>query len=77
MDTNYEFPHNCLSPSVSSHTGDKRNAYKIFEDPAVEGGDIETELTETGWEGMDWIHLVRGREKWWAFANAVINLLIF
>lgn len=71
MDTNYEFPHKCLSPPASSHAGDKRNAYKIFEGPAVEGGDIET-----GWEGMDWIHLVRGREKWCALANAVINLLI-
>jgi hypothetical protein len=67
MNTNYESPHNCLFP----HTGDKRNAYKVFEGPTVEGGDIET-----GWEGMHCIHLVQGREKWRTLANAVINLVI-
>ena len=30
-------------------------------------------LTGTGWEGLDWIHLARGRDNWWA----VVNMIIF
>jgi hypothetical protein len=25
---------------------------------------IKMDLKEIGWEGVDWIHLVRGRENW-------------
>jgi len=27
-------------------------------------------------EGIDWIELVQGRDKWWALVNAVMNLWV-
>jgi hypothetical protein len=33
-------------------------------------------LKEIGWEGMDWIHVVKYREKWWAVVNVGMNLLL-
>jgi hypothetical protein len=27
----------------------------------------------TGWEGVDWMHLVQDRDQWWAFVNRIIN----
>jgi hypothetical protein len=32
------------------------------------------DLRETGWEGVDWIHLAQDREKWQALVNKVMNL---
>jgi hypothetical protein len=32
---------------------------------------IKTNLIEIWWKGMDWINLVQGRKKWWAFVNMV------
>jgi hypothetical protein len=32
------------------------------------------DLKEIGWGGRDWIHLAKGRDQWWAFANMVMNL---
>jgi hypothetical protein len=28
------------------------------------------------WQGVDWIDLAEGRNNWWTFVNAVINLLV-
>jgi hypothetical protein len=36
--------------------------------------DIRMDLRETGWEGVDWIHLVRDRDQWRALVNTVMNL---
>jgi len=30
-------------------------------------------LKETGCESMNWIHLVRNEEQWWAFVDTVMN----
>jgi hypothetical protein len=35
---------------------------------------IKNNLTNTGLEGVDWIHLARGRDQWRALVNTVINL---
>jgi hypothetical protein len=35
---------------------------------------IRMVLKETGWEGMDWIHLAQDREQWRAVLNAVMSL---
>jgi hypothetical protein len=31
---------------------------------------------ETGWDGVDWIHLAQERDKWRALANTAMNLLV-
>jgi hypothetical protein len=37
---------------------------------------IRMDLTELGWEGLEWIHLTQDREQWWALVNAVMNLCL-
>jgi hypothetical protein len=32
---------------------------------------IKMDVRETGWEGVDWMHLVEGRDQWWALVNTV------
>jgi hypothetical protein len=34
------------------------------------------DVTEIGWEGMDWIHLVLDADKWLAVVNTVLNLRV-
>jgi hypothetical protein len=31
-------------------------------------------LGEIGWEAVDWMHLVHGRDQWRALVNSVMNL---
>jgi hypothetical protein len=31
----------------------------------MEEDNIKTDLRERGWEGMDWIHVVQDRLKWY------------
>jgi len=38
------------------------------------GDNIEMDLQEVGYEGMDWIHLAQGRDRLRALANAVMDL---
>jgi hypothetical protein len=33
---------------------------------------IEMDLKEVGWAGMDWIDLAQGRDRWRALVNAVM-----
>jgi hypothetical protein len=37
-------------------------------------GNIRLDLRETGWEGVDWIHLAQDRDQWLALVNTVMNL---
>jgi len=37
---------------------------------------IKMDLQEMGCGVMDWIKLAQGRERWWAFATAVMNLRV-
>jgi hypothetical protein len=37
---------------------------------------IKMELRENGWGHVEWIHLAQDRDRWWAVANAVINLRV-
>jgi hypothetical protein len=37
---------------------------------------IKIDLRETGWDGMDWIDLVRDRDKWRALVSTVMNLRV-
>jgi hypothetical protein len=37
---------------------------------------INMDLREIGWDGMDWIDLAQNRDKWSALVNTVMNLLV-
>jgi hypothetical protein len=37
---------------------------------------IQVDLTEIGWGGVDWIGMAQDRDKWRALVNAVMNLLV-
>jgi hypothetical protein len=37
---------------------------------------IKNDFREVGWGVMDWIHLAQERDRWQAFVNAVMNLLV-
>jgi hypothetical protein len=37
---------------------------------------IKMDLREIGWDSIDWIDLVQGRDQWRALVNAVINLRV-
>jgi hypothetical protein len=33
-------------------------------------------LRGAGWEGVDWIHLVRGKDQWQALMSKIMNLQV-
>jgi hypothetical protein len=37
---------------------------------------VKTDLTEIGWDGMDWIELAQDRNQWRALVNMVMNLRV-
>jgi hypothetical protein len=37
---------------------------------------IDINLREIGWEGMDWIDLAQDRDQWRALVKAVMNLRV-
>jgi hypothetical protein len=39
-------------------------------------GNIRMDLGETGWEGVDWMHLAQDRDQWRARMNTVMNLRV-
>jgi hypothetical protein len=67
--------------------GEKRNAHRIFlGKPEGKGAlgrqrrrrvdNIEMDLTEIGWDGMDLTDLAQDRDQWRAFVNTVMNLRV-
>jgi len=40
------------------------------------GNNIETNLRETGYEGICWIQLAWGRIQWWTSVNTIMNLWV-
>jgi hypothetical protein len=37
---------------------------------------IRMDVRDVGWGGMEWIQLAQNRDRWRAFVNAVMNLLV-
>jgi len=37
---------------------------------------IIMDLRETGWEGVDWMHLAQNRDQWQELVNMVMNLWV-
>jgi hypothetical protein len=37
---------------------------------------IEVDLRELGWGGMDWIDVAQDRDRWRALVNTVMNLRV-
>jgi hypothetical protein len=67
--------------------GEKRNAYRILVGkPEVKRllgrrrrrwvDNIEMDLREIEWDGMDWIDLTQDRDQWRALVNTVMNLRV-
>jgi hypothetical protein len=67
--------------------GEKRNAYRILVGnpegkrplgrPRYRRVDnINMNLREIRWDGMDWIDLTQDRDQWRAVVNAVMNLWV-
>jgi hypothetical protein len=38
--------------------------------------DINMELRDVGWDGMDWIELAQDRDQWRALVNTAMNLRV-
>jgi hypothetical protein len=67
--------------------GEKRNSYRILVGEA-EGkrppgrprsrrvDNIKIDLSEIGWDGMDWIDLTQDWDQWSALVNTVMNLRV-
>jgi hypothetical protein len=66
---------------------DVRNAYKIFVAIPEEMRQLGTlrcrweyyirvDLSEIGWEVVDWIHLAQDRDQWKALVKTVLNLRV-
>jgi hypothetical protein len=34
---------------------------------------LKVDFKETGWEGIDWINVVRDEYKWWAAVSTVMH----
>jgi hypothetical protein len=37
---------------------------------------IKMDLRETGWGGVEWIHLAQDKDRWRAVVNSVMNLRV-
>jgi hypothetical protein len=61
--------------------GEKRNSYRMLVGKP-EGkrsrrrwvDNINMDLREIGWDGMDWTDLAQDRDQWKALVNSVMNL---
>jgi len=40
------------------------------------GSNIRVDCKETGWEGVDWIHLAQDMDLWRTFVSTVVNLRV-
>jgi hypothetical protein len=38
--------------------------------------DIKMDLTDIGWDGVDWIHMAQERDQWRALVNTIMNFRV-
>jgi hypothetical protein len=67
-------------------TGEERKTYRILVGkpegkrslriPRRRWDNINMDLREIGWGGIDWIDLAQDRDQWRALVNTVINLRV-
>jgi hypothetical protein len=49
----------------------------IFGRPSCRWEDnIRMDLSEIGWEGVEWMHLTQDRDQWQGLVNMVMNLWV-
>lgn len=57
-----------------------RNAHKILggipDNLGVNGNNIKMNLTEVGWDGVEWIDLPLDTDHWDAVENTIIDLWV-
>jgi hypothetical protein len=66
--------------------GERRNSYRVLVGkpqgkrpvgrPRHRQDNIKMDLRETGWGGMDCIHLAQNGDQWWALINMVMNVRV-
>jgi hypothetical protein len=67
--------------------GEKRNACRTMVEKPEERrplgrlrcrwvDNIKMDLTETGWDGMDWVVVAQDKDQWRAPLNTVMNLRV-
>jgi len=72
----------------AARMGEMKNAYKIFvgnpEGLRPRGrlrrrweDNIRMNLTEIGWESVDWIHMAQDRERWRALDGWMVGWLVY
>jgi hypothetical protein len=37
---------------------------------------IRMDLSEIGWEGVEWIHLPQDHDRWWAVMNMMVSFQV-
>jgi hypothetical protein len=70
----------------TARTQEVRNSYKVLVEsfegklplvrPRCRWKDIKIDCEEMGLEGVDFIHLATGKDRWPAFVNAVMDLRV-
>jgi hypothetical protein len=65
-----------MSRANSTYWSESLKGRDHLEDQGIDGRIIlKYILKKTGWDGVDWLHLVQDRDQWQALVDTVMNLL--
>jgi hypothetical protein len=76
-----------MGRACSVNGGRKRSAYRILAGNPKGNrplgrprrkwvGNVEMDLRETVWDGMDWIYLAENRDQWHSLVSMAMNLQV-